>query len=205
MSEPKRQADTPAEPRGVTPAEPRDVTPAEPRDVTPAQPRDPARPELDVLTHFDEAGRARMVDLGGKPVTARSARARCRVLVSPETAARLADGNLPKGDAVAVARIAGIQGAKRTADLIPLCHPVTLDAVNVELAIEVDSGVVEVRSEARATDRTGVEMEALVAASVAALALYDMMKSVDRGARITDLQLLAKTGGRHGSWHAGGS
>ncbi|MFN2557814.1 MAG: cyclic pyranopterin monophosphate synthase MoaC [Nitriliruptorales bacterium] len=159
-------------------------------------------PERDVLTHFDEAGRARMIDLGGKPVTVRSARARCQVLVSPDTAARLVDGTLPKGDAVAVARIAGIQAAKRTADLIPLCHPVRLDTADVDLAVDVTSGVVELRSEARATDRTGVEMEALVAASVAALALYDMVKSVDRGARITDLRLLEKTGGMRGDWRA---
>lgn len=146
-----------------------------------------------------------MVDVGGKPVTARTARARCRVLMSPETAARLASGNLPKGDALAVARIAGIQAAKHTPDLIPLCHHIALDAVRVDVAVDSASGVIEVRSEARATDRTGVEMEALVAASVAALALYDMVKAVEREARITDLQLLEKTGGKRGDWRSRGS
>lgn len=156
------------------------------------------------MTHLDEGGRARMVDLGGKPVTARTARARCRVLLSPQTAARLAADNLPKGDALAVARIAGIQAAKHTADLIPLCHPVALDAVRVEVEVDSSSGVVEVTGEAWATDRTGVEMEALVAASVAALALYDMVKAVEREARITDLQLIEKTGGVRGDWRAPG-
>lgn len=160
--------------------------------------------ELGGITHLDEAGHARMIDLRGKPVTARSARACCRVLLSPETAARLAEGNLPKGDAVAVARIAGIQAAKHTADLIPLCHPIAIDTVDVDVAVDSASGVVEVRSEARATDRSGVEMEALVAASVAALALYDMVKSLEREARITDLQLLEKTGGIRGDWRARG-
>ncbi len=161
--------------------------------------------QADGITHLDEDGRARMVDVGDKPVSARTARARCRVLVSPETAARLAAGGLPKGDALAVARLAGIQAAKRTADLIPLCHHIALDAVKVDVEVDSASGVVEVRSEARATDRTGVEMEALVAASVAALALYDMVKAVERGARITDLQLLEKTGGMSGDWRRSGS
>ena len=150
------------------------------------------------LTHLDASGRARMVDVGGKPVTERVAVAACRVEVSPATAARLAAGDLPKGDAVTVARIAGIQAAKRTADLIPLCHPVALTHVDVEVAVDVDGGAVTVTSEARASDRTGVEMEALVAASVAALTVYDMVKAVERGATITDLRLVRKTGGTRG-------
>ncbi|MDP8961080.1 MAG: cyclic pyranopterin monophosphate synthase MoaC [Actinomycetota bacterium] len=145
-----------------------------------------------------------MIDLGGKPLTARTARAYCRVLLTPQSAARLAAGDFPKGDALAVARIAGIQAAKHTANLIPLCHPVALDVVKVDVEVDSVSGVVEVTSEARATDRTGVEMEALVAASVAALALYDIVKGVEREARITDLQLLEKTGGMRGDWRAPG-
>ncbi len=175
-----------------------------PDDATRTEGDGVASAEPGALTHLDEAGHARMVDVAGKPVTARTARAHCRVLVSPETAKRLARGELPKGDAVAVARIAGLQAAKRTADLIPLCHSISLDAVDVQLEVGAAPGVVEVTSEARATDRTGVEMEALVAASVAALALYDMVKSVDPGTRITDLRLVEKTGGVRGDWRSGG-
>lgn len=152
------------------------------------------------LTHLDEEGRARMVDVGGKPTSARTARAACRVVVSPDTAARLAAGDLPKGDAVTVARIAGIAAAKRTWELVPLCHQVRLDAVEVEVTVDPGSGVVEVVAETRAADRTGVEMEALTAASVAALTIYDMVKAVERGARITDLRLVEKTGGARGDW-----
>jgi cyclic pyranopterin monophosphate synthase len=150
------------------------------------------------LTHLDEAGQARMVDVSAKDVTVRTARASGRVLLSAEAVAALRDGQVPKGDALAVARIAGIQGAKRTPDLIPLCHPLGLHGVTVDLVVE-DSGV-QITAEARTADRTGVEMEALTSVSVAALALIDMIKSVDRAAVITDVRLDAKDGGKSGSW-----
>jgi len=150
------------------------------------------------LTHLDEAGRARMVDVSAKDVTVRTARASGRVLLSAEAVAALRDGRVPKGDALAVARIAGIQGAKRTPDLIPLCHPLGLHGVSVDLSVE-DSGVC-ITAEARTADRTGVEMEALTAVSVAALTLIDMIKSVDKAAVITDVRLEAKDGGKSGSW-----
>jgi cyclic pyranopterin monophosphate synthase len=150
------------------------------------------------LTHLDETGQARMVDISAKDVTVRTARASGRVLLSAEAVAALRDGRVPKGDALAVARIAGIQGAKRTPDLIPLCHPLGLHGVTVDLAVE-DSGV-RITAEARTADRTGVEMEALTSVSVAALALIDMIKSVDRAAVITDVRLDAKDGGKSGSW-----
>lgn len=153
-----------------------------------------------VLTHLDEAGRARMVDVGDKAVTARRAVARARLRLRPETAALLAEGRLPKGDALAVARLAGIMAAKRTSELIPLCHAVVLSSVAVDVAVDVDAGVAEVVAEARAADRTGVEMEALVAASTAALALYDMVKAVERGAVIERVELVRKTGGVRGDW-----
>lgn len=154
------------------------------------------------LTHVDAAGRARMVDVGDKPVTRRTARAGCTVRMEPATAALLASGDLPKGDALPVARIAGIQAAKRTSELIPLCHAVALTDVDVEIALDTGAGTASVVSTARADDRTGVEMEALVAASVAALTLYDMVKAVQRDVVITDVRLLAKEGGRHGPWSA---
>lgn len=162
-------------------------------------------PHREWLTHVEEGtGRARMVDVGAKPVTQRSARAGCRVVLSPETARRVAAEDLPKGDVVATSRLAGIQAAKRTPELIPLCHHVSLSSVDVEIAVDTEGGMVEVRSEARARDRTGVEMEALTAAAVAALTLYDMVKAVERGARVTDLRLLEKTGGTRGDWRAEG-
>src|SRR6516164_3319602 len=150
------------------------------------------------LTHLDAAGRARMVDVSGKDVTARSATASGMVLLSPAAVAALRSGTVPKGDALAVARIAGIQGAKRTPDLIPLCHPIGLHGVTVDLAVE-DSGVL-IEAEVRTADRTGVEMEALTSVSVAALTLIDMIKSVDKGAVITDVRLESKDGGKSGSW-----
>lgn len=156
--------------------------------------------ERPVLTHLDEAGRARMVDVGDKAVTARRAVARARLRLRPETAALLAEGRLPKGDALAVARLAGIMAAKRTSELIPLCHAVVLSSVAVDVGVDVDAGVAEVVAEARAADRTGVEMEALVAASTAALALYDMVKAVERGAVIERVELVRKTGGVRGDW-----
>ena len=139
-----------------------------------------------------------MVDVSAKDVTVRTARASGRVLLSPAAVAALRDGRVPKGDAIAVARIAGIQGAKRTPDLIPLCHPLGLHGVTVDLTVE-DSGVY-ITAEVRTADRTGVEMEALTSVSVAALTLIDMIKSVDKGAQITDVRLEAKDGGKSGSW-----
>jgi cyclic pyranopterin monophosphate synthase len=150
------------------------------------------------LTHLDERGRARMVDVGAKAVTERTAVAGCVVLMAPETARRLADGDLPKGDALPVARIAGIQAAKRTPELIPLCHQIALTSVRVDLDVDAEQGRLEVTATARATDRTGVEMEALTAASVAALTIYDLVKAVQKDVVISELRLLRKTGGRSG-------
>jgi cyclic pyranopterin monophosphate synthase len=150
------------------------------------------------LSHLDDDGHARMVDVGAKEVTSREAVAGCRVLLAPATARLLSEGGLPKGDALPVARIAGIQAAKRTPDLVPLCHHVALTSVAVDIDVDVETGVVEVEVTARAADRTGVEMEALTAAGVAALTLYDLCKAVQRDVVITDLRLLAKRGGRSG-------
>ena len=152
------------------------------------------------LTHLDAAGRARMVDVGDKPSTERTATARAAVRVSPETARRVLDGDTPKGDVLGVARIAGIQAAKRTSELIPLCHPLALSFVGVEGSIDTKSGVIELIAEARTTGPTGVEMEALTAASVAALTVYDMIKGLERGAEIASVALLSKAGGRSGQW-----
>jgi cyclic pyranopterin monophosphate synthase len=151
------------------------------------------------LTHLDDAGHARMVDVSGKQVTARTARATGRVLLSPAAIAALRAGQLPKGDALAVARIAGIQAAKRTPDLIPLCHPIAIHAVSVDL--QVTSDAVEITALVRTADRTGVEMEALTCVTVAALALIDMIKAVDPAAVISDVRVEEKTGGKTGSWH----
>jgi cyclic pyranopterin monophosphate synthase len=150
------------------------------------------------LTHLDEAGQARMVDVSAKDVTVRSARASGRVLISSQAVAALRDGRVPKGDALAVARIAGIAGAKRTPDLIPLCHPLGLHGVQVDITVE-DWGVA-IDATVRTADRTGVEMEALTSVSVAALTLIDMIKSVDKGAVITDVRLESKEGGKSGAW-----
>ena len=150
------------------------------------------------LTHVDASGHARMVDVSGKAVTARSATASGRVLLSAAAVAALREGTVPKGDALAVARIAAIQGAKRTPDLIPLCHPIGLHAVTVDLEV-VDDGV-RIAATARTADRTGVEMEALTAVSVGALALIDMIKAVDPAAVISDIQVEEKTGGKTGHW-----
>jgi len=148
------------------------------------------------FSHLDERGTARMVDVSGKPVTRRVARASCLVRLTAETVARL--GAMPKGDALAVARVAGVQAAKRTADWIPLAHPLPLDRVTVEFA-SVDGGL-RIEAEVVATGRTGAEMEALVACSAAALAVYDMVKAVERGAEITGLRVEAKSGGASGDW-----
>ena len=153
---------------------------------------------MDGLSHLDDEGRARMVDVGGKEVTDREAVAGCRVLLDEHTARLLAEGGLPKGDALPVARIAGVQAAKRTPELIPLCHHVALTSVEVEIGVDTERGVAEIIATARAADRTGVEMEALTAASVAALTLYDLCKAVQSDVVITDLRLLRKRGGRSG-------
>jgi len=151
------------------------------------------------LTHVDEAGRARMVDVSGKDVTARTARASGRVLLSEAAVAALRSGQVPKGDALAVARIAGIQGAKKTPDLIPLCHPIGLHGVTVDLTVTGEG--VDITATARTADRTGVEMEALTSVSVAALALIDMIKAIDPAAVITDVRVDEKAGGKSGPWH----
>lgn len=152
----------------------------------------------DRLTHIDEAGAARMVDVSGKEVTARTARASGRVLVSPRVVELLRGEGVPKGDALATARIAGIMGAKRTPDLIPLCHPLSVSGVTLDLAV-TDEGV-DILATVKTTDRTGVEMEALTAVSVAALTVVDMVKAVDKGAVITDVRVEEKTGGKSGHW-----
>ncbi len=152
------------------------------------------------LTHLDERGAARMVDVGAKAETERVATAGCRVLLASATLKLLTDGSLPKGDALAVARVAGIMGAKRTPDLIPLCHPLPLTGVEVDLRVEADA--VAITATVRTTARTGVEMEALTAAATAALTLYDMVKAVQRDARVDGLRLYAKRGGRSGVWEA---
>jgi len=151
------------------------------------------------FTHLDETGAARMVDVSGKDVTTRTARATGRVRVAPRVIELLRGEGLPKGDALAVARLAGIMGAKRTPELIPLCHPLALSSVTVNLAVADDA--VEIVATVRTTDRTGVEMEALTAVSVAALTVIDMVKAVDKGAVITDVRVEEKTGGASGDWH----
>ncbi len=155
------------------------------------------------LTHLDERGAARMVDVTAKAVTVRTATAYGRVLVSAEVIALLRGDGVPKGDVLATARIAGIQGAKRTADLIPLCHPLALHAVSVDLQVADDC--VEITATVRTADRTGVEMEALTAVSVAALTVIDMVKAVDKFAEIAGVQLLSKTGGKSGDWSRQGT
>ncbi|MFF3753031.1 cyclic pyranopterin monophosphate synthase MoaC [Streptomyces sp. NPDC002018] len=158
----------------------------------------PGPPQQGHLTHIDASGAARMVDVSAKEITARTARASGRVLVSPRVVELLRGGGVPKGDALATARIAGIMGAKRTPELIPLCHPLAVSGVTLDLAVADDA--VEILATVRTTDRTGVEMEALTAVSVAALTLVDMVKAVDKGAVITDVRVEEKTGGRSGHW-----
>jgi cyclic pyranopterin monophosphate synthase len=152
------------------------------------------------LTHLDEHGNARMVDVGAKAQTARRAVARAIVRMEPATAARVAAGDAPKGDVLGTARIAGIQAAKRTGELIPLCHPLPLDHVDVDAVVDAAAGTVTLTAEARVTARTGVEMEALTAASVAALTVYDMVKGIEKGVEIASVVLLEKSGGRSGDW-----
>ncbi len=150
------------------------------------------------FTHLDESGAARMVDVSGKDVTARSATASGRVLVSAEVVSLLRGEGVPKGDALAVSRVAGIMAAKRTPELVPLCHPLAISSVAVDLSIEEDA--VAITATVRTTDRTGVEMEALTAVSVAALTMVDMVKSVDKAAVITDVRVEEKTGGKSGTY-----
>jgi cyclic pyranopterin monophosphate synthase len=155
------------------------------------------------LTHLDATGQARMVDVGGKPASERRAVAQAVVRVSRQTAQAVLAGDAPKGDVLAVARIAGIQAAKRTSELIPLCHPLALSFVGVEGTVDAQAGAVTLTAEARTTGSTGVEMEALTAAAVAALTVYDMVKGVQRGAEIAEVKLLEKSGGRSGHWRRG--
>jgi cyclic pyranopterin phosphate synthase len=152
------------------------------------------------FTHFDRRGQAAMVDVGAKPVTERTATARARVTMLPATVALIRSGGAKKGDVLGVARLAGIMAAKRTAELIPLCHPLPISAVTVDLSADEAGSAVEITATVRTTGRTGVEMEALTAASVAALTVYDMCKSVDRGMRIEALRLTRKSGGRSGEF-----
>jgi cyclic pyranopterin phosphate synthase len=152
------------------------------------------------LTHLDDQGQARMVDIGGKAEGARKAVATGRIRMSAQALAAVRDGSGPKGDVLAAARIAGIMGAKKTAELIPLCHPLSLDAVTVEFAFEEDA--VRATASASLTGRTGVEMEALTATSIALLTIYDMAKAIDKGMVIGEVRLLAKSGGKSGEWRA---
>jgi len=154
------------------------------------------------LTHFDAGGRAHMVDVTAKDTTERVAVAKGAVEMQPETLALVRAGDAKKGDVLAVARLAGIMGAKRTADLIPLCHPLNLSSVTLDLALDEARNAVDITATVKVAGRTGVEMEALTAVSVAALTVYDMLKAVDRGIRITDLRLVHKSGGKSGTYEA---
>jgi len=155
----------------------------------------------DRFTHFDADGRAAMVDVAAKDETDRIAIARARIVMAPATLEKIRAGGMGKGDVLGIARIAGIMGAKRTSDLIPLCHPLMLTKVSVEFTLEPPD-TVEIEATARTLGRTGVEMEALTACSVAALTIYDMCKAVDRGMRIEGMRLVHKSGGKSGSWTA---
>jgi cyclic pyranopterin monophosphate synthase len=152
----------------------------------------------DALTHVDRTGAARMVDVGDKQPSDRRALAQAVVCMAPETAAAVAARDLPKGDVVSTARLAGILAAKRTAELVPLCHPLPLSFVDVRVEVEAEAGRVEIEGEARTTARTGVEMEAMCACSVAALTVYDMVKGLERGVEVTSVRLVEKSGGRDG-------
>lgn len=152
------------------------------------------------LTHLDSDGRARMVDVGGKPETSRIAVARGRLVTTPAVVSLVHADGMPKADVLSTARIAGIGGAKRTSELIPLCHPLPLTSVRVDFQLDVAAGTIDIEATTATTGRTGVEMEALTAVSVAALTLIDMIKSVDKGAVITDVRLEAKDGGKSGPW-----
>jgi cyclic pyranopterin phosphate synthase len=155
----------------------------------------------DDLTHFDAAGHARMVDVSDKAETRRVATAAGRVVMAPETLSRIMTGAIGKGDVLAVARLAGIMATKRTGDLIPLCHPLPVTGVAVDLVCNEATHSVDITATVHITSRTGVEMEALTAVSVAGLTVYDMCKAIDRGMQLSDVRLLRKEGGRSGSWH----
>ena len=152
------------------------------------------------FTHFDESGRARMVDVGDKDITKRTAVASGRVLVNPDTFELIRSGGMKKGDVLATAQIAGIMGAQRTPDLIPMCHPLFLSGIRLDLSLNEEDHAVEIRAEVSCQGRTGVEMEALTAVSTAALTVYDMCKAVQRDMEITDIRLVQKTGGVHGDY-----
>ncbi|MDE2777034.1 MAG: cyclic pyranopterin monophosphate synthase MoaC [Chloroflexota bacterium] len=154
------------------------------------------------LSHLDERGAADMVDVGGKPVSERNARAAGAVTMKPETLQLVREGEIKKGDVLSIARIAGIMAAKRTADLVPLCHPLPLDKIGLELTINECACAIEITASVKTSGKTGVEMEALTAVSVAALTIYDMAKAVDREMRITDIRLLEKRGGLSGDYFA---
>lgn len=156
----------------------------------------------DHLTHLDETGKARMVDVGAKPESERVAVAEGTVYMQPETLRLIQEGALKKGDVLAVARIAGVMAAKRTAELIPLCHPIALTQIDLDLSIDAEANAVRIQATARTVGKTGVEMEALTGVSVAALTIYDMAKAVDRAMRLSDIRLLAKRGGQHGDYQA---
>lgn len=156
----------------------------------------------DELTHLDKTGAARMVDVGAKPDTAREAVAGGAVYMQPETLRLIREGALKKGDVLTIARIAGVMAAKRTADLIPLCHPLPLTHIDVDITLDEEASAVRITATTRTTGKTGVEMEALTAVSAAALTIYDMAKAVDRGMRLSDIRLLAKSGGQHGDYKA---
>lgn len=152
------------------------------------------------FTHFNDQGRAKMVDVGEKPITERTAVAACRVLVNKETFRLIQSGGMKKGDVLTVAQVAGVMGAKRTPDLIPMCHPILIDGINLVLSLDEERTSVEIQSTVRCDGRTGVEMEALTAAATAALTVYDMCKAVQKDMVITDLRLVSKTGGVHGDY-----
>ena len=156
----------------------------------------------DDLTHFDPDGRARMVDVGDKPETNRRAVAMGHVVMQPATGKRILDGQIGKGDVLQVARLAGIMAAKKTADIIPLCHPLPLTAINIDLKISEDLTTVEIVAECKTSGKTGVEMEALTAVSVSALTVYDMAKAIDREMKIEGVKLLFKSGGKSGTFEA---
>lgn len=153
------------------------------------------------FTHFNEQGRAKMVDVGDKDITRRTATATARVIVNEQTFSLIRSGGMKKGDVLTVAQIAGVMGAKRVPDLIPMCHPILMDGINLELSLEEVSLSVCISATVTCSGRTGVEMEALTAASVAALTVYDMCKAVQKDIRITDIQLESKTGGIHGDYN----
>ena len=154
------------------------------------------------LTHIDQDGNAVMVDVTAKDETVRVAKAACSVLMSPDTVAAISDARIKKGDVLSIAQLAGIMGAKKTADLIPLCHPLPLTSSQVEIVINVERNGIDIVSTCKITGRTGVEMEALTAVSVAALTVYDMCKAIDRAIRITDIRLIRKSGGKSGTYDA---